>query len=63
MLLEILVRLDGSTEVVRVLKSLPYCVEAAKENAKLWRRKPALKEGQPTEAYGVITVKFELTEG
>lgn len=59
-LLEILVKLDGTTEVVRVLKSLPYCVEAARENAKLFRWKPALKEGQPTEAYGVITVTFEL---
>ena len=59
-LLEVLVKLDGTTEVVRVLKSLRYCVEAAKENAKLWKWKPALKEGQPTEAYGVITVTFEL---
>ncbi len=59
-LLEVLVKLDGTTEVVRVLKSLPYCVETARENAKLWRWKPALNEGKPTEAYGVITVTFEL---
>ena len=55
-------KLDGTTEVVRVLKALPYCVEAAKKNAKLFRWKPALKEGKPTEAYGVITVTFELSE-
>jgi len=59
-LLEVLVKLDGTTEVVRVLKSLPYCVETARENAKLWRWKPALNDGKPTEAYGVITVTFEL---
>ena len=59
-LLLVLVKLDGTTEVVKVLKSLPYCVEAARENAKLFRWKPALKEGQPTEAQGVITVTFEL---
>ena len=59
-MLEVLVKLDGSTEVLRVLKSLPYCVEAAKENAKLWRWKPALKDGKPVEAPGIITVTFEL---
>jgi protein TonB len=59
-ILQVLVRLDGSTEVVRVIKSLPYCVEAAKENAKLWRWKPALKNGRPVEALGIITVTFDI---
>jgi len=59
-ILQVLVRLDGSTEVVRVIKSLPYCVDAAKENAQLWRWKPALKNGKPVEALGIITVTFDI---
>lgn len=59
-ILQVLVKLDGSTEVLGVIKSLPFCVEAAKENARLWRWKPALKDGEPVEAPGVIIVKFEL---
>jgi TonB family protein len=58
-IIEILVHKDGSTEVLRVLKSLPYgCVDAAVEAAKQWRFKPALKEGKPVEAKGIITVDF-----
>jgi protein TonB len=59
-ILEVLVLRDGSTSVVGVLKSLPYCVDAAKENAKLWRWKPAMKDGKPVDAIGIITVKFDL---
>jgi periplasmic protein TonB len=59
-ILQVLVRLDGSTEVVRVIKSLPYCVDAAKESAKLWRWKPALKNGKPVEAFGIISVTFDI---
>lgn len=59
-ILQVLVKVDGSTEVVRVIKSLPYCVEAAKENARLWRWKPALKNGKPVEALGIITVTFDI---
>jgi outer membrane biosynthesis protein TonB len=59
-ILQVLVKLDGSTEVVRVIKSLPYCVDAAKENAKLWRWKPALKNGKPVEAFGIISVTFDI---
>jgi len=60
-ILEILVHADGSTEVLGVLKSLPYgCVDAAIDAAKRWRFKPALKEGKPVEAVGIITVEFGL---
>ena len=59
-ILRVLVKLDGSTEVVSVIKSLKYCVETATENAKLWRWKPALKEGEPVEAFGIITVTFDI---
>ena len=58
--LQIRVRLDGTTEVLRVLKSLPYCVDAAIDSARQYRWKPALNRGQPVEAVGVIFVKFEL---
>jgi protein TonB len=61
-ILEILVREDGTTEVLQVLKSLPYgCVEVAIEAAERWRFKPALKAGKPVEAKGIITVEFELS--
>jgi outer membrane biosynthesis protein TonB len=59
-ILEVLVKVDGSTEVMRVIKSLPYCVDAAKERARLFRFKPALKDGKPVEAMGIITVTFDL---
>jgi hypothetical protein len=39
---------------------IPSCVEAAKENAKLWRWKPALKNGKPVDALGIITVTFDI---
>jgi len=59
-ILRVLIRLDGSTEVVDVVKSLPYCVDAALANAKLWRWKPARRHGKPVEAIGIITVTFDL---
>lgn len=59
-ILQVLVKRDGSTEVVRVIKSLPYCVEAAKQHAALWRWKPALKNGKPVESLGIITVTFDI---
>jgi outer membrane biosynthesis protein TonB len=59
-ILQVLVKLDGSTEVVGVIKSLPYCVDTARENPKLWRWKPALREGKPVEALGIITVTFDI---
>ncbi len=59
-ILRVLVKLDGSTEVVGVVKSLPHCVDAAVESAKLWRWKPARRNGKPVEAFGIITVTFDL---
>jgi protein TonB len=59
-IVRVLVKVDGSTEVLGVIKSLPHCVEAAKQNAKLWRWKPALKNGKPVEAIGIITVTFDI---
>jgi len=58
-LLGIIVRRDGTTEVVKVLQGLSHgCTEAAVENARQWRYKPALREGLPIEATGTIWVNF-----
>ncbi len=58
-LMDILVRRDGSTEVVKVLEGLPHgCTEAAIESAQEWRWQPALREGEPIEATGTIWVSF-----
>jgi uncharacterized protein (TIGR02246 family) len=58
-LMDILVRRDGSTEVVKVLEGLPHgCTEAAIESARKWRWRPALRGGEPVEATGTIWVSF-----
>jgi uncharacterized protein (TIGR02246 family) len=58
-LMDILVRRDGSTEVVKVLEGLPFgCTEAAIESAMEWRWQPALRDGEPVEATGTIWVSF-----
>jgi uncharacterized protein (TIGR02246 family) len=58
-LLDILVRRDGTTEVVKVIEGLPHgCTEVAIEHARQWRWKPALREGEPVEATGTIWVDF-----
>jgi protein TonB len=60
-ILEVMVRKDGSVDVLRVLKSLPHgCVDAAIEAGYKWRFKPALKGGEPVAAVGIITLKFRL---
>ena len=58
-MLQVLVRLDGSTEVLGVIKTgCRACVETARNHALLYRWKPALKDGKPVEAIGIITVTF-----
>lgn len=60
-MLQVLVKLDGSTEVLRVIKSgCRACVETARRHALRYRWKPALKDGKPVEAIGVIRVSFGL---
>ncbi len=60
-MLQVLVKLDGSTEVLGVIKSgCRVCVETARKHALLYRWKPALKNGKPVEAIGVISVTFGL---
>ncbi len=60
-MLQVLVKVDGSTEVLGVIKSgCRVCVETARRHALQYRWKPALKDGRPVEAIGVITVTFGL---
>lgn len=60
-MLQVLVKLDGSTEVLGVIKSgCRACVETARRHALLYRWEPALKDGEPVEAVGVISVTFGL---
>jgi len=61
-ILHIAVELDGSTTVLRVVKSLPYCNVAAIESAWKWRWRPAVIDGEPVRAFGIITVSFDITK-
>ncbi len=60
-ILQVVVHTDGSTEVLRVFKSLPHgCVDAAIDAASQWKWKPALKDGEPVEAVAIITFDFSM---
>jgi len=59
-ILQIAVELDGSTTVLRVVRSLPFCTAAAVESAWKWRWRPGVREGKPTRALGIITVSFDI---
>lgn len=59
-ILQIAVELEGSTTVLRVVKSLPYCNVAAIEHAWKWRWRPAVIDGEPVRAFGIITVSFDI---
>ena len=61
-ILHIAVELDGSTTVLRLVKSLPYCNVAAIENAWKWRWTPAVRDGEPIRALGIITVSFNIVK-
>lgn len=55
----VVVTLEGQTELLEVLTPLPDgLTETSTENALQWRWEPALREGTPVEAVGVITVTF-----
>lgn len=52
---------DGSVEVKSVIKSLGYGLdEKAKEAAKAWKFRPAMKDGQPVSADVSILINFSL---
>ena len=60
-MLQVQVELDGSTTVLRAVESLPFCSVPAIESAWAWRWKPALDDGRPVPAVGLITVSFHLS--
>jgi protein TonB len=61
---DVLVRLiigkDGVPRNLQVVRGNPLLVTAALGVIPRWRYKPALLNGQPTEAQTVVTVSFHL---
>ncbi|MFN7965753.1 MAG: energy transducer TonB [Acidobacteriota bacterium] len=61
-ILQIVVREDGSVTDVKVLRSIELLDQAAVEAVRQWRYKPAMKAGRPVPAYVTVTVNFRLRE-
>lgn len=59
-ILEAFINKDGSVRNLRTISGHPLLIQAAMENAKLWRYQPILMNGQPTEVVTTITVNFQL---
>ena len=61
MLLEIVVRQDGSVGSVRVTRSLGAGLEQkAIEAVRQWRFGPARRQGQPVDVVVEVSVEFKL---
>jgi TonB family protein len=61
--LHAVVRKDGSTDVIEVLKSTtPYCgfETAAAAAVEQWRYKPGFKDGEPVDVYFTVGIDFIL---
>lgn len=59
--LRVRITVDGTTEVLGIIEAgCQPCIEAARAHALRYRWKPALKDGTPVEATGVISVTFGL---
>jgi TonB family protein len=57
--LESIINQQGNVESARILKGLPLGLDQmALAAVKTWKFKPALKGGQPTKVYYVLTVNF-----
>ena len=56
--LRFLVTKDGTVTNVRVVSGNPTLVQAAVQSVKLWRYRPFLLNGEPTEAESQATIKF-----
>ena len=55
---------DGSVRVVQTLKSPDdQLSQAAIAAVEQWRYRPALKDGEPVDAYFTIVVEFLLARG
>jgi protein TonB len=59
-ILECIIRADGSVEVHRVLREIPLLTEAAIECVKKWKYRPALHEGRAITVYLTVRVRFDL---
>jgi TonB family protein len=59
-LLQALVRTDGTVENLRVLSGNPILISAALEAARQWRFAPHLQNGQPVETEAKIIVNFAI---
>lgn len=62
-ILEIIVRKDGTVGDIKVLRSLnPILDQAAVDAASQWRFKPGKVNGRPVDAYFILTVRFNLAQ-
>jgi protein TonB len=60
-ILEILIHEDGTSEVIRVARSLdPGLDEKAVECARGYRFKPAMKDGMPVSIRATLEITFRL---
>jgi len=59
-MVQALVRTDGTVGDVRVVKSIPPLDEAAKACVRQWTFKPALVAGKPVAVWVGVPVKFSL---
>jgi TonB family protein len=61
LILEATVGRDGRVEDVRVLRSLPFLDQAAKDAVLQWRYAPLLLNGKPERFILTVTLTFNLT--
>ncbi|HEX9638993.1 MAG TPA: TonB family protein [Acidobacteriota bacterium] len=60
-ILEAVIRRDGSVGDIKVLRGLRLgCTEAAVEALRQWRFKPGMQNGIPVDVYMTLTVNFKL---
>jgi TonB family protein len=57
----LLLRIDGTVEVLRVLSGHPLLTPAAQQAVSQWRYKPILLNGEPVSVLTDITVSFTLS--
>jgi TonB family protein len=59
-LLQALIRADGTVEELRVISGPTILVSAARQAVQQWRFKPYLMNGKPVETYARVTVNFSI---
>lgn len=62
LLLQVVVRKDGSVDSFKILRPLGYGLEetAIKEIAQNWVFRPGMKNGRPVDVYAIVEVAFTL---